>query len=176
MIYIQLFWAFFVSNILGYGGGPPSIPLIQAEVVNHYHWLTLKQFGDILAIGNTLPGPIATKMAGYIGFQMGGIFGSFLALLATVLPSAIAMVFLFKFVFLFKNSPYVKEMTKYIQPVVGILLAVLALQFFTESWHGSGLFHTLLLMAVSFLAMEWRKVHPSLVIVGSLVYGAIFLS
>ena len=67
MIYLQLFWAFFISNILGYGGGPPSIPLIQAEVVDTYKWLTLKEFGDILALANALPGPIATKMATYIG-------------------------------------------------------------------------------------------------------------
>jgi len=43
MIYIQLFMAFFVSNILGYGGGPASIPLIQKEVVDRYHWLTVKE-------------------------------------------------------------------------------------------------------------------------------------
>ncbi|ERM17237.1 hypothetical protein P615_21915 [Brevibacillus laterosporus PE36] len=37
MIYLQIFWAFFITNILGYGGGPPSIPLIQNEVVTHYN-------------------------------------------------------------------------------------------------------------------------------------------
>ena len=51
----------FVSNILGYGGGPASIPLIQKEVVDRYHWLTVKEFSEMLAIGNALPGPIATK-------------------------------------------------------------------------------------------------------------------
>lgn len=85
MIYIQLFMAFFVSNILGYGGGPASIPLIQKEVVDRYHWLTVKEFSEMLAIGNALPGPIATKMAGFIGYQQAGILGSVIALLQRLL-------------------------------------------------------------------------------------------
>lgn len=176
MIYLQLFWAFFISNILGYGGGPPSIPLIQAEVVDRYGWLTLKEFGDLLAIGNALPGPIATKMAGFVGYQIGGIPGAVIALTATVLPSAIAMIILFKFVALFKDSPYVKEMTKSVQPVVAILLGVLAYQFIVDAWQSSGVTHTAILAIGSFLAMEWLKIHPAIVIAGSLGYGAILLS
>jgi len=175
MIYFQLFWAFFIANILGYGGGPPSIPLIQAEVVDHYGWVSLKEFGDLLAIGNALPGPIATKLAGFIGYQEGGVLGATVALAGTVLPSAIAMVILFKFVYLFKDSLYVKELTKSVQPVVAVLLGVLAYQFFANGYEESGLIHTLILAAVSFLAMEWKKVHPALVIGGSLAYGAVFL-
>jgi chromate transporter len=33
MIYWHLFLAFFISGILGYGGGPASIPLVEHEVV-----------------------------------------------------------------------------------------------------------------------------------------------
>jgi chromate transporter len=176
MIYIKIFWAFFISNMLGYGGGPSTIPLIQAEVVDHYHWITLKQFGDVLAIANALPGPIATKMGGFIGYQVGGIIGCILALIATVVPSAMAMVILFKFVRIFKGSPYVKETTKSVQPIVAVLLGVMTYQFLVDSWHESGLTHTAILAVVSFLAMEWKKVNPAIVIAGSLVYGAVFLS
>jgi chromate transporter len=70
MIYLHIFWAFFIANLLGYGGGPATIPLIQNEVVNHYQWMSLSEFGDVLAIGNALPGPIATKMGGYIGYEV----------------------------------------------------------------------------------------------------------
>ncbi|MBP1930250.1 chromate transporter [Ammoniphilus resinae] len=176
MIYLQVFWVFFITNILGYGGGPSTIPLFQAEVVEHYKWLTLKEFGDVLAIANALPGPIATKMSSYIGYQVAGPLGSILALIATVLPTAVAMVFLFKFVTLFKSSPYVKELTKSVQPVVAVLLLVLAYQFLVAAWESSGWIHTAILALGSFWAMERIKVHPALVIGGSLVYGAVFLS
>lgn len=109
MIYIQLFMAFFVSNILGYGGGPASIPLIQKEVVDRYHWLTVKEFSEMLAIGNALPGPIATKMAGFIGYQQAGVLGSVVALFATIAPSVLLLVILLRILFKYKDSPNVKK-------------------------------------------------------------------
>lgn len=50
--------AFFRSSILCFGGGPAGIPLIETEVVRKYHWMTLEEFGDLVAIANALPGPI----------------------------------------------------------------------------------------------------------------------
>ena len=176
MIYLHIFWAFFIANLLGYGGGPATIPLIQNEVVNNYHWMSLSEFGDVLAIGNALPGPIATKMGGYIGYEVGGILGSIIALIATILPSALAVILLFKFVNLFKGSPKVSLMTKSVQPIIAILLAVMAYQFFLTAYENSGIFHLLLLAVVSYFALSKIKMHPSLVIVCALIYGGVFLS
>ena len=69
---LDIFIAFFRSGILGFGGGPASIPLVHKEVVGNFGWMTDDEFADVLSIGNTLPGPIATKMAGYIGYRVGG--------------------------------------------------------------------------------------------------------
>jgi len=176
MMYWDLFWSFFIANILGYGGGPATIPLIQNEVVNNYEWMTLSEFGDLLAIANALPGPIATKLAGYIGFELGGVLGAFIALSATILPSAIAVVILFKFVNLFKGSSEVKLMTKSVQPIIAVLLGVMAYQFFLSAFQSSGIFHLLLLTALSYLTLSKWKVHPSFVIIGALCYGGVFLS
>ena len=65
--YWEIFVAFFIPGIVGYGGGPASIPLVENEVVGRYSWMTVNEFSEMLAIANSLPGPIATKMAGYIG-------------------------------------------------------------------------------------------------------------
>ncbi|MEH6989868.1 MULTISPECIES: chromate transporter [Bacillaceae] len=176
MIYWDIFWAFFIANLLGYGGGPATIPLIQIEVVNNNGWMTLSEFGDVLAIANALPGPIATKMAGFIGYELGGVLGAAVALAATILPSALAVIVLFKFVNLFKDSPKVKLMTKSVQPVIAVLLAVMAYQFFMSAFEKSGMLHLMLLAAVSYLTLIKFKVHPSLVIFGALFYGGIFLS
>ncbi len=175
-LYWQLFLAFFVPGIVGYGGGPASIPLIQNEVVNHYGWYTVEEFAELLAIGNTLPGPIATKMAGYIGFELGGVLGAAVALFATVAPSLLAMVFLLTVLHKFKDSPKVKKMTSLIHPTIAVLLVVLAYEFFLSSWHSSGGFQTLLLAAISLLLLEKWKVHPAYVIVSSLIYGALILT
>ncbi|MBA4494663.1 chromate transporter [Paenactinomyces guangxiensis] len=176
MIYWKLFWAFFIPGIVGYGGGPAAIPLIQHEVVNHYHWLTQDQFKDLLALGNTLPGPIATKMAGYVGYEIAGPLGAIVALFATVGPSLLAMIFLLALLYRYRRSPKVERMTMMIRPVVGILLALMAFDFFDSSLEDIGFIQTFFLSLASLLLMEKWNVHPAWVIAGSLVYGFFFLA
>ena len=36
---VAVFLAFFIANILGYGGGPASIPLMYDQIVTRYGWL-----------------------------------------------------------------------------------------------------------------------------------------
>ncbi|MFT4416386.1 chromate transporter [Fredinandcohnia humi] len=175
MIYWQLFLAFFIPGIIGYGGGPASIPLIENEVVHRYHWLSVHEFSEVLAIGNALPGPIATKMAGYIGYQQAGILGSAIAVFATVAPSLFLMVGLLSILLTFKNSPKVKRMTNYIRPTIAVLLGAMAYRFFEESYIDAGIIHTIILTISSLLLLEKWKVHPAYVIIAALIYGALLL-
>jgi chromate transporter len=175
MIYLQIFLAFFIPGILGYGGGPASIPLVENEVVDRYNWLSTEQFSEVLALGNSLPGPIATKMAGYIGYQQVGILGGVVGVFATVAPSLILMIFLLSVLYKFKDSPKVKNMTHLIRPTIAVLLGIMAYEFMDTSYEQVGLFQTILLILVSYLLLEKLKVHPAFVIVGALGYGAIFL-
>ncbi|MDX8361921.1 MULTISPECIES: chromate transporter [Bacillaceae] len=175
MIYWQIFLAFFIPGILGYGGGPASIPLVENEVVHRYHWLTVNEFSEVIAIGNALPGPIATKMAGYIGYQQGGVLGAVTAIFATVAPSLILMVTLLSILYKFKDSPKVKRMTAFIRPTIAVLLGLMAMRFFVNSYEGSGTLQTGILIILSYLLLEKWKVHPAYVIVAALGYGAIFL-
>src|SRR5699024_1547238 len=105
MIYWQIFKANFIANFLGYGGGPATIPLLEYEVVHKYGWFTVGEYSEMVALGNGLPGPIATKLAGYIGFEMGGYFGAFVGVFATVAPSMIMMLALLGFLLKHKESP-----------------------------------------------------------------------
>lgn len=178
MIYLQIFFAFFIPGILGYGGGPSSIPLIEAEVVDRYSWLTTAEFSDMLALGNALPGPIATKMAGYIGYQQAGILGASVALFATIAPSLLMMVVLISFLMKHKESTQVQKLTQYVRPVIAVLLIIMTVDFFITSINvqGAGIWHTIFLAIVSYLLIEKRKIHPAYVVVAAMVYGAVFLA
>ncbi len=176
MIYFQIFLAFFIPGILGYGGGPASIPLIENEVVDRYDWMTVNEFSEVLAMGNALPGPIATKMAGYIGYSEGGILGAIVGVFAAVGPSLILMIGLLGLLMKFKDSPRVKRLTMVVRPVIAVLLGVMTYDFFFSSYKGVGLTQTILLGVISFVLMEKLKVHPAYVIAGALVYGALVLS
>ena len=175
MIYLQIFWAFFISGILGYGGGPASIPLIEKEVVGRYGWLSVHEFSEVLALGNALPGPIATKMAGYIGFEQAGIMGAAVGVFGAVAPSLILMLGLLGLLMKYKQSPRVKRMTVVVRPVIAVLLGVMAYNFFATSYESIGWLQTIILGAVSWLLMEKWKLHPAYVIAGALIYGAVFL-
>lgn len=176
MIYLHIFLAFLIPGIVGYGGGPASIPLVEHEVVDRYGWMTQSQFSEVLALGNSLPGPIATKMAGYIGFEVGGLFGAFMAVLATVGPSLFLMIVLLKIIFRYKDSPRVKRLSKIVLPAVVILMGTLAFGFFQTSYATNGLWETLFIAALSLFLLEKWKVHPAYVIVGGLAFGSLFLS
>lgn len=176
MIYLQLFWAFFISNILGYGGGPPSIPLVQNEVVDHYHWMSNQEFGEMLAVANAMPSPIATKLAGYVGYQVAGVPGAVISLIATIAPTAVAMILLLGFMNLFRNAPQVKAMTQSVRPIVAVMCGVLSYQFIMGSIEQIGVLHTLALAVLAFFFLEKRKLHPAFVIAGAMCYGVIFVS
>ncbi|MFP3488612.1 chromate transporter, partial [Staphylococcus sp. SIMBA_130] len=49
MIYWDIFVAFFIPGIVGYGGGPASIPLVENEVVGRFGWMSVNEFSEMLA-------------------------------------------------------------------------------------------------------------------------------
>jgi chromate transporter len=172
----DIFMAFLRVGLLGYGGGPSSIPLVYKEVVEKYKWLNADHFSDILALGNALPGPVATKMAGYIGFRIGGIVGMINALIATVLPTAFLMIILLTSLNAFKDQAWVKGMTEAVIPVVAVMLAVLTWGFIKRSGHSKlGWTWTLLFIFGSFLLLEVFQFHPAILIlalfIGAFVKG-----
>jgi|SRR5690625_423104 len=175
MIYWQIFMANFVANILGYGGGPATIPLLEYEVVNRYGWFTVSEYSEMVALGNGLPGPIATKLAGYIGFEVGGVFGAFVGVFASVAPSMIMMIALLSLLLKYKDSPKVIKLTQYIRPTIAVLLGVMTYNFFLNSYEEAGMIHTVIIGIVSLLALEKWKVSPVFVVLGALTYGAVLL-
>nr|WP_263324703.1 chromate transporter [Neobacillus sp. Marseille-Q6967] len=173
MIYWQIFWAFFVSSILGYGGGPASIPLVENEVVDHYGWMTTQEFSEVLAVGNSLPGPIATKLAAYIGYTEGGVLGSLIGLFATVAPSIILMLLLMAVLLKHKDKPQVKNISIIVRPVIAVLLGVMTFEFAKDGVLSLGIIYTLAMLAGSYLLLEKLKWHPALVILIALAVGAV---
>ncbi|OEF96032.1 chromate transporter [Desulfuribacillus alkaliarsenatis] len=171
--WIDLFIAFFRANIVGYGGGPASIPLIRKEVVDIYGWMTNEEFANALAIGNSLPGPITTKLAAYIGYEVAGIPGAFISILATVGPTAVAMVLLFSFLMKFKDTKAVKGLMLAIQPVIIVLLLHVVFEI------GKGAYINVSYMLVgitlvAFLGVFYFEIHPVVLIIFAMAMGMIF--
>lgn len=175
MIYLDLFLAFFIPNILGYGGGPSTIPLIEHEIVTKYGWMNSTDFSELLALANSLPGPIATKMAGYIGYSVGGITGSVVTLFATIAPSLLLMLVLLNLLYKYRHSKRVRRLSSFVLPAIAVLLLTLTFDFLKTSYDLINLFPTLLLVIGGYLSLEKFKIHPALVIFSGLLIGGLFL-
>ncbi|WP_456279209.1 chromate transporter [Bacillus sp. AK128] len=171
MKHAQLFLAFFRVGMLGYGGGPASIPLVHKEVVEKYKWMNDDEFADVLALGNTLPGPIATKMAGYIGYRVSGILGMINAVLATIVPTIILMIVLLTVLAQYKDLPWVSGMSKAVVPIVGVMLASLTWDFFKKSKDTLGWMYAVIIVIASIVLIELLHVHPAILIGSLLAYA-----
>lgn len=168
-IHFQLFKAFFVSGILGFGGGPTIIPLLHKEIVQKYQLMSDEDFSDVLSIGNTLPGPIATKMAGYIGYRIGGWLGLANALFASVMPTVFLIIILLNSLNQFSNSNFVNNMSKGVIPIVTVMMGVYTFDFLKKSNKALGFKISALIFIVSFVAIAFLNIHPGFIIATLLI-------
>ena len=87
MMYIQLFLSFFQISLFSFGGGYAALPLIQGQVVNVHHWLSMTEFTDLITISQMTPGPIAINAATFVGMKLTGMPGAVVATLGYITPS-----------------------------------------------------------------------------------------
>src|SRR5690606_37294591 len=125
----EVFVAFARATLLGYGGGPSIIPLYEHEVADRFGWMSQEASGRAPAFRNSAPGPIATKMAAYVGYKVAGVSGATAALVGVVLPTAVLMVALFALLSRFSDHPVVHGAIRGVRPVVLVMLAMLAMDF-----------------------------------------------
>ena len=83
-----LIWVAFKVGALSYGGGFVIVPLMQADAVNHYHWMTNAQFLNAVALGQITPGPVVLTVA-VVGYAAAGVGGALLATAVAFAPSFI---------------------------------------------------------------------------------------
>lgn len=171
--YWDLSAAMIRTGILGYGGGPSVMPLMRHEAVIRYHWMEDEEFGETLAIANALPGPIATKMAAYLGYKKRGTLGALVAVLAHILPSSIAIIALLSVVRFLSTSKIVAGMIAGVTPVIAVMLGTMAYEFGEKAVKGLGKYVSVAFFSISFALLQLINLHPAIVIVLFLAYGAI---
>ncbi|WP_042200157.1 chromate transporter [Paenibacillus camerounensis] len=171
--YVQIAVAMCRTGILGYGGGPSVIPLIRHDAVTRYAWMSDDEFGETLAIANALPGPIATKMAAYLGYKRKGVRGALLSVLAHILPSGIAMIALLSAVNHLSGSRTVANMIAAVSPVIAVMLGMMAYEFAQKAFKGLGKWIGAGFLLLALVLLEVLQLHPAIVIVLFLGYGTV---
>ncbi|MSH99449.1 chromate transporter [Escherichia coli] len=172
MIYWQLICVYLKIGVFGFGGGYAMLSLIQFEIVERYHWLTLQQFTDVVAISQMTPGPIGINSATYIGYTVtGNIWGAVIATVAVCLPSFLMVLFISYFFVKFKNNKYVNAAMSGLLPMSVALIGAAALLLMNKD-NFIDYKSILIFVAASFLTWKY-KVHPILMILLAGVMGFI---
>ncbi len=81
-----LIWTALKVGALAFGGGFVIVPLMQADAVGTYHWMSHGQFLNAVALGQITPGPLVQTVAA-VGYAAGGLAAGLLAALVAFVPS-----------------------------------------------------------------------------------------
>lgn len=74
MTYLQLFWVFFKTSLISFGGVMAVLPYLEKAVVHDHGWLTQAQFLRAYAFCQFVPGP-NMALGPLIGYWVAGIPG-----------------------------------------------------------------------------------------------------
>ncbi|HEX2703965.1 MAG TPA: chromate efflux transporter [Solirubrobacteraceae bacterium] len=81
-----LAWTALKVGALAFGGGFVIVPLMQADAVHVYHWMSNARFLDAVALGQVTPGPVVATVAA-VGYAAHGIEGWLVASVVVFTPS-----------------------------------------------------------------------------------------
>ena len=158
-------------GLFGFGGGSSMVPLMKAECVDTRSWMTDDQFIEALALGNSLPGPIAAKMSVFVGLEVAGWPGASVAFAAVMAPPTALMLALVSVYQRYRDHAAVAGAMSAVKPVVIALLFWTAFALApsgVRSWRAGAI-------CVASLLALFADVHPAIVILFAMAGGALFL-
>lgn len=148
MIYFYMFKEFFKIGLLSFGGGFATLPFLY-HIAEKYHWYSVEELTQMLAISSITPGPVGINMATYAGMKTQGLITAVIATISIILPSLFIVIAISKLLKKFSDNFYVKSAIYGLKPASCALIAAVALKLIKSSvttiWGGL-IFGTLLLI------------------------------
>ena len=173
---------FFKTGLFAVGGGLATLPFLT-QIQQKYGWFTAEELANMIAVGESTPGPIGVNMATYVGYSTYGIIGGICATLSLVLPSLIVIMIVAKAMDVYQKNPLVQNMFAFMRPAVAGLIAaagfaVLKIALFREA---DGFLASINWIAVALYALlvvlvhlkPLKKLHPIVFIAVGAVAGII---
>ena len=126
MIYLHLILEFFKIGLFSFGGGYATIPFLY-HISEVYHWYSLEELTQMVAVASITPGPVGINVATYAGLKSAGIFGSALATTSEMLPSLFLVIIVSKLLRKFSDNFHVKAAIETLKPISCALLTSVAI-------------------------------------------------
>jgi len=121
---MDLFVTFLKISTFTVGGGPAMLPLIEQSAVYDKKWITEEEFVDMVALTQSIPGPIAVDTAVYIGYKVAGIGGCISAVLGATLSAFVAILVISIYFANINQNKTVEAVFLGLRPAVVALLAI----------------------------------------------------
>src|SRR5438270_7881099 len=108
----------------GFGGPIATVGYIQRDLVERRGWLDEREFLDGVALGQTMPGPLAAQVVMWVGYLQAGAVGALGTAVPFILPS-LAVVLVVAFLYVrFAGLTVVQSLFYGIAPAVMAIIAV----------------------------------------------------
>lgn len=168
MVVIRLFLVFLKVGLFTIGSGYSMLVLAQRYVVDTYHWLTLQEFTDLVAISEITPGPIMINLATFVGTKTAGIKGAIFATVGLFIVPFFALYIIALNYAQFKNYPIIQNLLKVIRPMAIGFITVAILRLFKTSITDM---QTAFIAIVVILLTLIFKVNPIWTVIGGVILG-----
>ena len=121
----DIFTEFLIIGATSFGGG--VVAYLRNGLVTKRKWVDDREFVELLAVSQTLPGLNATNMAVLVGDKLRGAIGSIVAIIAICLPGAVYMYITAILYHIHGDRPIVTAALKGVAAAaVGLILATAA--------------------------------------------------
>jgi chromate transporter len=112
----------------GFGGPIATVGYMQRDLVERRRWLSEREFLNGVALGQTMPGPLAAQVVMWVGFLQAGALGALGAAAVFIIPSfllvlAVAVIYVPN-----QGLPVVQSLFYGIAPAVMAVIAVAAVK------------------------------------------------
>lgn len=155
-----LAWTFGLMSLFAVGGALSAIPEMHRIAVEVNHWMSDRQFADMVAIAQLSPGPNVLVVT-LIGFHVAGVAGGLVATLAMCGPTAAVAYVVSRTMERSRDAEWPRLIQSALVPVsIGLMAAsatILGLSAGT-SWIA------VLLVAASTLVTLMTRLHPLLML------------
>jgi chromate transporter len=119
---------FVYLGTFGFGGPIATVGYMQRDLVEGREWLNREEFLNGVALGQTMPGPLAAQVAMWVGYLRRGSWGALAVALAFIAPSFVVVLAVAFFYVRFNGLDWVQGLFYGIAPGVMAIIAIAAVK------------------------------------------------
>lgn len=168
---LKLFFTMLYISAFTFGGGFVIVTLMKKKFVDEYKWIDDDEMLDLTAIAQSSPGAIAVNAAILVGYKIGGLLGTAVAVIATIIPPIAVLSVISLFYAAFSQNIYVATVLKGMQAGVAAVIFDVVCDLFLKILKQKSALHIIIAVA-AFTAVFFFNVNVIAVIAAAALLGA----